>query len=886
MTFPHPRPGLLRGFLFLSLCTATLVPARQPLRPFPNAKPAAGPAPAGSFQAGNVPQGLASLDFDHDGKLDLAVTNAFDDTVRVYRGNGAGGFALARTIPVNRHAGIGDDLPRQIIALDLNRDGHADLATVNSGNPSILVAPSVAVIETNLKSDFEPARFASISASGNPQLSFSLDAGLLDSHGLPDLIVGNYGSNSLSRLENSGSFRFDSGIDFPVSTAMEGPIAVSLADFDLDGDLDVILANDVDLAILPGDGSGGFGAAASFAPGTAWSALAVSDFDNDGAYDVAALDSDAARVRTFFSVAITGAFDHSVDTPLPFPGAASITTADFNADGREDIAVALLDNSRVAILLGQAGGLFALSPEIFTTGLGPRTVIAADLNGDGMPDLASANEGDQTVPANEDVSLWLNSLSSSAPLAPEFVDESASSASLGAGILRAAGAGWHAARGSLYVAAPEEHALVEVSPAGARLSTLTTSGLGAFDPSDVAVDPISGNLFFTDRLEARVYRITVAGALVASFSTVSAGSTRPSGIAYDTDAGRLLVSDERNEEVYAYSLSGSLLESYEAPDPLTDLTFVPATGRLWGFSDGIDEISEFSFEEGPPRLKEEDKIALQDISEVADEMPLTGLAFDPAASRFMILGPRALLVQTSLAGAPLGAIELGLGLGLAGADGDPDTGDLWMLDSGLLGTVMRLSGGTASVAFTAQDLGTSEPIDPRGLAVGPSSIFIASRRHERILRFSRAGALQSDIELPWSTEQDVLGLEFDPVTNHLYLMTPGRIHELNLSGTLLGSIPCTLARRFGDLSLDAANDRFALYAEDRGEIWYVGRTGEFMARAMTPGFLPPDWPLRAGAIDPADPARHFLGASAASIVTRVSLKSTVAASVHGWNRYE
>jgi hypothetical protein len=74
----------------------------------------------------------------------------------------------------------------------------------------------------------------------------------------------------------------------------------------------------------------------------------------------------------------------------------AVLTADFNGDGRLDLAVANYSSNTVSILLGNANGTFQPAQN-FATGAGPQSVAVGDFNADGKLDLATANSGDVSV---------------------------------------------------------------------------------------------------------------------------------------------------------------------------------------------------------------------------------------------------------------------------------------------------------------------------------------------------------------------------------------------------------------------------------------------------------------------------------------------------------
>jgi len=88
---------------------------------------------------GNGASFVAVGDFNGDGKTDVAAIGSFADTVAIHLGNGDGTFQT----PVSYEVGGG---PESLIAIDLNGDGHLDLAVaagVGGGGPNVAGTVSI-----------------------------------------------------------------------------------------------------------------------------------------------------------------------------------------------------------------------------------------------------------------------------------------------------------------------------------------------------------------------------------------------------------------------------------------------------------------------------------------------------------------------------------------------------------------------------------------------------------------------------------------------------------------------------------------------------------------------------------------------------------------------
>jgi hypothetical protein len=178
-----------------------------------------------------------------------------------------------------------------------------------------------------------------------------------------------------------------------------------VGDFNADGRLDAVVAGggtttypDSGLAVSLGNGDGTF-TQASGSPislGKNLTAIVTADFNGDGKLDLAVTDSGGNAVMILLGNG-DGTFA-VVTTILVGNQPDAIVAADFDNDGKLDLAVANYADGTITLLLGNGDGTFteaAGSP--YAVGYGPYQIAAADFNGDGKLDLAVANLGDDSV---------------------------------------------------------------------------------------------------------------------------------------------------------------------------------------------------------------------------------------------------------------------------------------------------------------------------------------------------------------------------------------------------------------------------------------------------------------------------------------------------------
>lgn len=391
------------------------------------------------------PISATPADIDGDGLVDLAVPDFFGDNVRIYIGDGEGGFHWSDTVPTflltdytrvkdlnaDSRADIvalsasgqvlalmGDgaggftatetamvgQMPFQFIIEDINGDGRLDVATSNTGSDDISLLPGD-----------EEGRFASIrriSVDDSDPMGFTvrnhpmvIAAADFDADGTPDLatanifcadgdcgqfpLEGSYGNASILKGDGFGGFTEHSA--FLVG---EDSIPTTILAYDQTGDglADVVVSSVIshDVRIFAGDGSGGFTPALAVDLTRPPLLMKKADLNGDGFADLATSNRDTDDVSFLMTTAPGGLappVHHGVGS-LP----SGLAFGDFNVDSIPDIVTANEGSGTLSFLLGIGGGAFAPQEEILipqgSNGRWPFRVETGDFNGDGIPDLA------------------------------------------------------------------------------------------------------------------------------------------------------------------------------------------------------------------------------------------------------------------------------------------------------------------------------------------------------------------------------------------------------------------------------------------------------------------------------------------------------------------
>ena len=333
-------------------------------------------APGSPFAA-TSPLISATADFNGDGNPDLAATDNVNNAVRIYLGDGNGGFTTATPVIF----GPGPP-PVGIIAADFNLDGKIDLAVTISGGST------VAILIGDGHGGFSSTFGANVTGA---YLLVSADFNL---DGKPDLAVGGGSGNPVSVLLGDGHGNFSLASGSPLS--VPSSFGLTVGDFNLDGkpDLAVATLHSSSAYIFLGNGSGGF----SPAPGSPIAIagtpdfFATADFNGDGKPDLA-VSNNGSQGMTILLGNGNGSFTPAPGSPIAIGSElGQVVAADFNLDGKPDLASIRNSSNDVTILLGDgAGGFPPSSVTTVTVADAPVWLAIADFNRDGRPDFAASD---------------------------------------------------------------------------------------------------------------------------------------------------------------------------------------------------------------------------------------------------------------------------------------------------------------------------------------------------------------------------------------------------------------------------------------------------------------------------------------------------------------
>jgi FG-GAP-like repeat/Abnormal spindle-like microcephaly-assoc'd, ASPM-SPD-2-Hydin len=322
-----------------------------------------------SLVANNSPSCVGIGDFNHDGKVDLAVVagGSNENTIAIMLGNGDGTFQQ----PVYYTAGVGAEF---LTVADFNHDGNLDLAVASeSSYIAIMLGNGDGTFQAPLESPTVPV-FERYIATGD----FNHD-------GKPDLVMF-ADQSAVTVLLGNGNGTFQDAL---TTYAPFDVTALGIGDFNRDGKLDLVTAGtfgtENTVNIWLGNGDGAFTYGASYQGEENPESIAAADFNRDGKTDLAIANAEGGTVSILLGNG-DGTFQPAVEYAASLP--QWVTAADLNGDGKIDLALASgFEPSGVTVLLGNGDGTF-VTGSFYPAGTAAYFVAVADFNGDGKKDMA------------------------------------------------------------------------------------------------------------------------------------------------------------------------------------------------------------------------------------------------------------------------------------------------------------------------------------------------------------------------------------------------------------------------------------------------------------------------------------------------------------------
>lgn len=254
----------------------------------------------------SFPYKLCVADFDADGRLDVAISSHNTNFIEVFKNISSPG-AIAFAPSVQFATGTN---PAGIEAADIDRDGAMDIIVSNYGTNSISVFRNSQIVNTITSSSFNSK------LDFTTQLSnYNISVGDIDGDGWEDVVAATLNTNQISVLRNIssiGNVQFATKVDV---TTQNTPYDIKLYDIDNDGKLDIISSHSGDqlISVLRNISVTNTITAASFAPrvnystGSSAFGLALTDIDGDGRTDVAVSNQNSPYNLSFFKNNTTGA---------------------------------------------------------------------------------------------------------------------------------------------------------------------------------------------------------------------------------------------------------------------------------------------------------------------------------------------------------------------------------------------------------------------------------------------------------------------------------------------------------------------------------------------------------------------------------------------------
>ncbi len=367
------------------------------------------------FTVSTKPGAIAVADFNGDGLADIAVAAAQSRELNILIGQPDWSFNQGVVQRSGQRLG-------GIAVGDLNGDGVVDIAAADEASKGVLIW---------LGNGDGTVRFHQFFSVGRAPVSIAI--GDFDKQTGNDLAVCDRSGNRVFILLNDGDLQpvFRGGGDHSTGDS-SGPEEIVVADLDGDGNVDIAVLNQggprvKDIGVLYFDrvsttGFPAFAAVQRFGVGERPQSMTVGDLDGDGINDIALINRPLGQLTSKIQIRLGRAnrfleVGQEFTIPCPFFAgdlgcrAKALTEADFDNDGDNDLAIALLDprptepGDALQIYANRGDGFFFSGP-VYTINKDPLAAAVGDVNNDGRPDVIAASSSLLTIETLGNVSSF------------------------------------------------------------------------------------------------------------------------------------------------------------------------------------------------------------------------------------------------------------------------------------------------------------------------------------------------------------------------------------------------------------------------------------------------------------------------------------------------
>ena len=347
------------------------------------------------YDVGQSPTSVALGDFRNLHQLDMVVANSGSDFLSVLLNNGDGTFTTHSVYGVRA---------TDVVVGDFNNDGNLDVVAADSETGQLLF------LAGNGDGTFQPG----VPVDGGPSPG-RMVAGHFHSNAQLDLAVVNPDANAVNILPGNGDGTFQAPVSYG---GLDHPLAIAAGDLTNDGLPDLVVTNGGSdhLSLLMNNGDGSFAFGHTIRAGQDIRSVVVGDFNHDGNLDIASTNN---IPRPNLCVELgngDGTFRQDLRHFFLQPSLA-MAEADFSLSGNLDLVEPHWDrpgNGGVKLVPGHGDGTFGDGGS-FHVGDNPMWIVTGDLNGDGYPDIVTANHDSNNVSVLINAADW-----GTPPAAPAF----------------------------------------------------------------------------------------------------------------------------------------------------------------------------------------------------------------------------------------------------------------------------------------------------------------------------------------------------------------------------------------------------------------------------------------------------------------------------------